>query len=120
MLVIRADQMAAFGASIRRRFEDEMASHLATFFPELCPANREGLGALIRRNIDKALAYGIERELDVCKFLDLTMALGENFDQEIDWARHVLHDPSIVGQDKIDRLVSAALDGDAGSGDLHG
>ena len=73
--------------------------------------SRDDLAAFIRRTIDKAMGSGIAREVDVCKFLDVTMALGTNFDEdkEFAWAREVLTDASLGGAEKIDRLVKAAL-----------
>lgn len=113
MLVIRHEQMAALGASLRTRFEEEMAVHLETFFPEPCAAlGRDALAAFIRRTIDKAIGYGIERERDVCKFLDVAMALGEEFDHDpqFPWSRNILTNSSLAGQEKTERLVRAALE----------
>ncbi len=90
-----------------------MAAHLETFFPKPCARmGPEELAVFIRRTVDKALAYGIERERDVCKFLDVAMALGQDFDhdQRHSWAREILTDASLVGQEKIGRLVKAALE----------
>jgi hypothetical protein len=113
MLSIRPEQMAVFSASLRKRFETEMAAHLETFFPKPCARmGPEELAVFIRRTVDKALAYGIERERDVCKFLDVAMALGQDFDHDPQhsWAREILTDASLVGQEKIGRLVKAALE----------
>jgi hypothetical protein len=113
MLVIRQEQMAALGASLRGRFEAEMAVHLATFFPEPCASmTRDKLASFIRRTADKALGYGIDRERDVCKFLDVAAEFGQDFDHDpkLPWARDVLTDPLLVGQEKINRLVKAALE----------
>lgn len=112
MLVIRAEQMVALGESIKRRFEREMADHLSTFFPEQCAALRaDELSLFIQTTIDRALAYGIDCERDVCKFLDVAMALGNDFDRsdEHPWSREILSDEMLVGQEKIDRLVQEAL-----------
>src|SRR5712691_9754666 len=100
MLVIRKEQIAAFGEGLRRRFESEMAVHLERFFPEPCAAmGGEKLGTFIKHTIDKAIRYGIDRERDVCKFLDVAMALGRDFDKDprFSWSRDILTDASLVG-----------------------
>ena len=112
MLVIRAEQTVALGASVKRRFEREMADHLSTFFPEQCAALRDDeLSLFIQTTVDRALGYGINRERDVCKFLDVAMALGKDFDRsgEHPWSREILSDEMLVGQEKIERLVQGAL-----------
>src|SRR5258708_318652 len=113
MLAIRPEQMAAFSTSLRKRFEADMAVHLETFFHASCAAmNRVELAAFIRRTVDKALTYRIERERDVCKFLDVAMELGPDFDRDPrhPWAQQILTDSSLAGQEKINRLVKAALE----------
>ncbi len=123
MLVIRQGQMKLLGASVRRRFEGEMAVHLHEFFPDLCAAmNRDDLAVFVQTTIDKALAYGIERERDVCKFLNVSMVFGKNFDErpEFSWSRDILADPLLVGPEKIDRLMKAALAIEARSSASHG
>jgi hypothetical protein len=122
MLVIRAEQMIALGASVRRRFEREMADHLSAFFPEQCAALRnDELSMFIQTTIDRALGYGIDRERDVCKFLDVAMAIGKDFDRsdEYPWSREILADEMLVGQEKIDRLVQEALRVSTGASPLH-
>jgi hypothetical protein len=104
--------MVVLGEGQRRRFETEMAVHLATFFPEPCAAmGDDEIALFIRRTVDKALAYGIERERDVCKFLDIAMALGRDFDRdpEFPWSREILTDSTLGGIAKIDRLVELAI-----------
>ncbi len=112
MLTIRAEQMAILGTSVRKNFELEMADHLSQFFPEQCAKqSEEGLSKFVATNIDRALGYGLERERDVCKFLDVAMALGEDFDRSGDypWAKEILEDEWGTGEEKIDRLVKLAL-----------
>lgn len=112
MLTIRAEQLALLSASLKKRFERDMADHLSEFFPEQCVGlGVAGLFRFIQVNIDRALQYGIERERDICKFLDVAMALGEDFDRsgKYRWSFEILEDEWLTGQEKIDRLVEAAL-----------
>jgi hypothetical protein len=89
-----------------------MADHLSQFFPAHCEGmGAAGLSRFIQTNINRALGYGIERERDVCKFLDVGMALGEDFDRsgKYPWSCEILEDEWLAGEEKVDRLVQTAL-----------
>jgi hypothetical protein len=109
MLVIRKEQIAAFEASLRERFESRMADHLTTYFPLESGRLGPELRAFIRRNIDKAFQYGIDAEHDVCIYLDLAMAYGAQFDEVLPWSRNILNDPALGAPAKIERLLETAL-----------
>jgi hypothetical protein len=114
MLVVRKEQIAVFEARLRERFESRMADHLAAYFPAETGRLGLELPAFIRRNTDKALHYGINREHDVCIYLDLAMAYGEQFDAALPWSRDILNDPALGAPAKIERLLKIAVPETAG------
>jgi hypothetical protein len=118
LLIITGRQLDVFEEAQARGFEDRMVSHLGEFFPEQCetlgePAVRE----LIRYGIERAAAYEMVGERDVCKYVDLMMALGRDFDRDIQWAAAILtvhreKSPSY----KVERLCEEAVASLGGAG----
>ncbi len=93
MLTIRQAQLAALGEMDVARFERWMLDHLAKFFPPQCAAAGElELRRTIRHGIDRAAAHGFRRKRDVCKYIDLMVVLGRDFDtsDQYPWARVIL------------------------------
>ncbi len=98
MLRIQPEQVAAFSAAAVRDFEGRMVTHLRRFFPEECQRlGDDGTRALIRHGIHGAAGHGIVSEHDVTLYLNLTVALGRDFDRDphLPWARAVLVDPEL-------------------------
>jgi hypothetical protein len=96
MLTIRRAQLVAFSEAEVQRFEDWMIAHLRTFFAKQCEAAGEfALRETIRYGIKRAAAHGFHSKRDVCKYIDLMVALGRDFDtdQRYPWAGLILTDP---------------------------
>ena len=111
MLVISSEQLAVFGQQQSLDFEARLASHLREFFPEQCEAlGEKELRELMRYGVRRAAFYGINAERDVCKYVDLMMALGLNFDREVQWAAAILtvHQLKSPGY-RIERLCEEAI-----------
>jgi hypothetical protein len=112
MLTIRKEQMAAFGPLGKKVFEDRIVAHLKKCFPE----QSEALGdAKVRETIQygtqRAAAYRIVSERDVCKFIDLMILYGRDFDKDpnLPWAQSILNSQAIRSPStKVDRLFKAA------------
>jgi hypothetical protein len=106
MLRIRSKQFAAFSHAEVEKFEEWMEVHLKKFFPEQCDSEgEEQLREKIRYGIKRAAVYGITTKRDVCKYIDLSMVLGPNFDVDgqVAWAAEILRRPCGASQ-KIDEL----------------
>jgi hypothetical protein len=74
--------METFSRAEIQKFEDWMAAHLAQFFPAQSHALGEPqLRELIQHGIRRATEHGITKERDVCKFIDLMIVFGRDFDQ---------------------------------------
>ncbi len=113
MLRIRKQQNDALAEATRRSFEDRMVVHLKKCFPEHFKAIEEdGARALIRHGIERAGEYGIVAERDVCKYIDLMVIHGPDFDTDdrYPWAGEILNDQAIKSPtDRIERLYDEAL-----------
>lgn len=109
MLVIRRDQVEVFRALLRERFEDQVLVHVREFFPSRCNAlGEDGTRALIRHGIDRARGYGIQREKDVCKYVDIAFVFGRDFDTEQPWAPSILRSAA-SGEQRIQALFDVAV-----------
>jgi hypothetical protein len=112
VLKIRPEQRDALGAVHLASYEERMLSHVNHFFPEQCEAlTEEQTVEAIREGIQRAAAYEIVAERDVCKFTDLMFAFGRDFDSnpEYPWAREILRDPLLPNSHiRMDRLFQAA------------
>ena len=93
LLTIRQAQLSAFSRAAVQKFEEWMLAHLRQFFPKQCEVLREPqLRELIQYGIERAANHKIVIERDVCKFIDLMIVFGRNFDTDrrFPWASQIL------------------------------
>jgi len=93
MLTIRRAQLAAFSRADAARFEQWMLDHLRKFFAKQCEAAGEpDLRETIRYGIERAAAHGFHSKRDICKYIDLMVVLGRDFDadEQYPWAGTIL------------------------------
>ena len=111
MLTIRKEQMAVFAEAMIKDFEGRMLAHLREHFPrQYDSAGESEMREMIRYGIGRAATYDIREERDVCKYIDLMVVLGRDFDREVQWARalliiHRLESPGY----RVQRLCEEAL-----------
>jgi hypothetical protein len=91
MFTIRQDQLDTLHDDKRRRFVERMVAHLKEYFPRRV----ESLGEpevrnLIEDGITRAASYRITAERDVCKFIDIMIVHGRDFDTRFPWAEEIL------------------------------
>jgi hypothetical protein len=112
MLTISPEQMARFSEVAVKRFEDQMVPFLATHFPDQSrKLGDERVRLLVRYGIDRARAYGIFRERDVCQYISLMFVFGGDFDKNpsLSSMRAALDDPRMNGPGmRIKALYRAA------------
>jgi hypothetical protein len=111
MLVIRKNQMETMQHETMKVFELRVLEHLRQFFPEECRrAGDERTRAAIRQGIRRAETYGIEMQRHVAVYIDLSAALGLDFDssRRYPWAKEILGDESRSAAMKIQALVRHA------------
>jgi hypothetical protein len=90
---IRQAQINAFSQVEVQKFEDWMVQHLNRFFPSQSKSAGEvQLRDTIRYGIRRAASYGITDRRDVCKYIDLAVVLGQDFDtgRRSRWAAQIL------------------------------
>jgi Domain of unknown function (DUF4123) len=92
-LTMRETQIAAFSRIEVQKFKDWMVVHLNKFFPRECQsAGETQLRETIQYGIKRAASYGISSRQDVCKYIDLMLVFGRDFDKEtrFRWASEIL------------------------------
>jgi|SRR4051795_7028223 len=110
-MIIRAEQIAEFA---RVEFEQWMRGHLTEFFPEKVAAlDKPELLRRIRMAFNRGRLHGFQTGPEMCRFIDLTFALGSRFDEdpELPWASEILNDPRLTTPEmRMDILFGAAQD----------
>ena len=93
MLTIRQAQFAVLSQLEVRKFEDWMLVHLKIFFPSQCAvAGETQLRQMVQHGIQRAAGYGVTARRDVCKYIDLMIVFGRDFDTDKRhrWAGEIL------------------------------
>ncbi|MCU0727305.1 MAG: hypothetical protein MUE73_16220 [Planctomycetes bacterium] len=113
MIRIRNEQKKALAAGSRKDFEDRMVAHIRKFFPKHYEQlKEENTRLLVDHEIERAKTYGIVAERDVCKYIDLSLVFGPDFDADgkQPWATEILTDKRIDDPSyRTDRLFRAGL-----------
>src|SRR5262249_2276026 len=99
-------------AYMRQTFEDRMIRRLKSTFPTqvkdlLGPDPKdERLRYLIRDQVNRAAAYGIDERLDLAAFVDLAIMAGLNFEEQksLSWMGKVLRAATVPARAKM-RLI---------------
>ena len=123
-MVIRTEQVDTFADASLSDFEGRVLIHLRKCFPDRCAKSDEAsLRGAIRYGIQRASAYGITAERDVCKYIDLMVVLGRDFDRDpnLPWAAEILtgrrwRTPTL----RIDHLYQTAQQHLAKGGTING
>jgi len=112
MLTIRQDQIEIFRQVALSEFEHRMLEHIGKFFPrQIETLGETGMRELIRHGIKRAEGYGIIAERDVCKYIDVSVVFGREFDTDsrTSWASTILRDSALTSPtDRINRLFELA------------
>lgn len=114
MLRIRDDQLYALKAPALEDFVDEMVLHVHEFFPDECvELGPDAIRGLVEKGIEKAASFGIVSPRGVCKYINMIMAFGADFDTKPEtaaWALPILRDESIPDPNaRMDVLSERAL-----------
>src|SRR4051812_3802933 len=111
MLRLKQEHFDAFAREAQSEFEEEMVAHLYQSFGDVCrPMGEEGVRALIKRGIDDAEGHGITSRRGVCKYLNLAVVFGADFDTREAWAKLILEDGSINDPDmRAEKLAKAGV-----------
>jgi hypothetical protein len=93
-------------------FRKNMEDHVCDFAPRLASsAGPDGVRQFVEQGIEQARHYGFESRDTVRFYLDTACVLGHRFDTDpqYEWAREVLHEPSLYGEDQKADLLSRFL-----------
>lgn len=96
MLTIRKEQWDLFAKVEVEKFEDWVHGHVRNFFPaEYRTAGEAKIRELIRYGRERAAAHGFMGKRDVCRYIDLMVILGRDFDRDpgLPWAAAILQKP---------------------------
>ena len=114
MLRIRTEQLDALRAPALDDFIDEMMLHVHEYFPkESMALGLEAVRARVEDGIKRAEAHGVTSPRAVCKYINMIMTFGPDFDTHPDtapWVRPILVDPEVPdGTARMDILSEKAL-----------
>lgn len=93
VLTMRADQMTLLAASGEAQIEDRARAHLKSCIPDSCALlSEDELRNTIRWGRRRSRKYGIEREYDFFRYLNLMFMFGVQFDTDpkYPWAKQSL------------------------------
>ncbi len=91
MLIIREEQMEAFRAAVRERFEERLSAHVTEKYGFV---QSDATLTLVRGSIAKAEQYGLTMERSIVVLAELMVEEGQDFDSHPDraLAREILAD----------------------------
>ena len=113
MLTIRNAQMKVLSAQQRQKFVDAMCEFLRIQFnQELESISQTSLQAKVSAALNTASHYGLRSHRDCCRYLNLAVTLGWEFEQlpENAWMLEYLTDPNAGNpSQRLHRLISKCL-----------
>lgn len=114
MLVVRSSQLHALRHAAWKNFEDEMWDHWSAYFPVDCELMGErSARKAIRYGIERADAAGFTMKGEMCRYIDLSLSLGSDFDKDplLPWAAEILAQtcPVEVKAKRMDMLHDRAM-----------
>ena len=107
MFRMRKEHLAAFEQVVLEDFEDRMVEHQRDCFPEnFADLGESAVRKVILYGIDRAAAYKLTDEYDVCLYLDVMAQLGRDFDKDPKkaWAVAILKDAADDPSDRVEKL----------------
>jgi hypothetical protein len=107
---IQEKQMSALSKAQLARFGARMIIHIQKFFPKhFASLGEEQSRLLVHHGVERAEHYGITSERDVCKLIDLMLALGPDMDQKFPWVAARLGDTAVSASERVDAVYDALL-----------
>lgn len=115
MFKISLQHLQALSDDAAPKFERRVLEFIKRFLPQQSDElGVEGGRVLIAAGIAKARTYGLVQERDVVRFIILTMALGNDFEEHpaLRWCKEILQDHSLNSGTRLqliyDQLVEKA------------
>ena len=106
-MILRREQLQHVQAGLYEAFVSRLMAHFAALWPEQVAMLGETYRGFIEYNIQHAIAYGIDSERPIARFLNLYFVFGAYFENrpEHEWAMRILNDPSLRGAVKVHQLT---------------
>ncbi|MEM7153138.1 MAG: hypothetical protein AAF799_09855 [Myxococcota bacterium] len=111
MLSLRSDQTLALADAAWAATELELAARIVAVFPvDAALLGPDDLQRTVHYGVTRARARGFETVGEVCRYVDLALVLGSDFDVDplLPWATEILARPGAAGP-KLDDLDAVAL-----------
>lgn len=106
--MIRQSQMAVLRDALLESFRRKLAGHLRANFPACAAMHTAELDAFVAEGVARASQYGIVVERDICKFLNLMVVFGRDFDVKRPWAKPILAQ-NTGARLRLNRLYARAI-----------
>lgn len=104
-MTINATAATALAAAYQTQLVRSLGSSLRIHFPSHTGAiPQQDLDASVRHARDKCSRYGVDQELDIRRFLELTVLYGANFDSEQPWASRILAQAHLSGHERMRQI----------------
>jgi hypothetical protein len=106
-MVIRSEQMKEMAEVSRERFDKNTAAYFRKHYPEE-PVTKDDskLAGFINHGVDKAASFGIAREVDVIRFLEVLLVTGVEFETSAgtSWVSDYLRE-NIRAEARLDNVI---------------
>jgi hypothetical protein len=115
MWTIRDEQADALRKAAVKNFEDRSIVHVTKYFPtEFAKLGQVRMREMVRYGVERAKSYGIVAERDVCKYVDLMLLFGRDFDLDLSlhWPQAILigselDDPTEIANDLYEQGMAS-------------
>lgn len=106
-MLIRAEQLNILQTSRRAGFVDRLTIHFARLWPKQVAALGDGYRACIDREVERALAFGMDTESAAARLVNLFFVWGPDFEKKPEnrWALDILLDRTLSGMAKAHQLA---------------
>lgn len=111
MFEIRPEHVQAFDETARENFSQRACAHLRKTLPSQTASYAdEDLAARVRRDGERAVAYGLTWERSKVRFIEASLLLGPDFDHDprYDWAGIMLRNREFGQEQRSLALVMCA------------
>lgn len=108
VLKIRPEQLRALEEEVDRKLEERLGATLCEHWSARCQELGDSLGEVVRAGIASGRSYGFGSERDLLRYLNVTFALGDDFDRRHPEARTILDNRSLDATHRIGQLTKWA------------
>jgi len=107
---LRKEQIDSLGRDLEERFAADAIEHLCRYFEPQC-GDLDELRAVVHRTIERGHRYGLRSDRALLRLLNVTMVLGEDFDEveQFRWAAEYLLDSAVPDAEERVALLSSEV-----------